>query len=103
MTAFRRAGLVLLTVLLLAVAAGAVGYATSRPTGPDLRQAAAPPVAAPVAQEVAQEAPAAAAPKPTPTPHRRARPRDVPAPLAGRPDPHAWSRARRCSSAATTG
>jgi peptidoglycan hydrolase-like protein with peptidoglycan-binding domain len=62
MTSFRRAGLGLLVVLLLAVSATAVGYAMRRPTGPDINGAAtvqARPVAEnapvqPVAEPVAE-------------------------------------------------
>jgi hypothetical protein len=70
MTAFRRAGLGLLTVLLLAVAAAAVGHAMRQSTGPDLGHAApvestpspvahdavADPAAEPVAEPVAEPA-----------------------------------------------
>ena len=55
MTALRRAGLGLLTVLLLAVAAAAIGYAMRSPSGPDLaRPAAVAPAPSPVAQPVGQ-------------------------------------------------
>lgn len=56
MTAFRRAGLVLLSVLLLALGAAAVGHAMSRSTGPDLARpvaAGAPVTAATPAREPA--------------------------------------------------
>lgn len=53
MTSLRRAGLGLLTVLLLAVAATAVGYAMRQPTGPDLGGATVEPGASPVAHEAA--------------------------------------------------
>jgi lipoprotein-anchoring transpeptidase ErfK/SrfK len=53
MTTFRRAGLGLLTVLLLAVAATAVGYAMRQPTGPDINGATVEPGASPVAHEAA--------------------------------------------------
>jgi lipoprotein-anchoring transpeptidase ErfK/SrfK len=70
MTAFRRAGLGLLTVLLLAVAAAAVGYAMRQPTGPDIDGATVEPGASPVAHEAAPVVePAVAAPA---LPHARA-------------------------------
>jgi hypothetical protein len=69
MTALRRTGLGLLTVLLLAVAATAVGYAMRQPTGPDLDGATVEPGAAPVAHEAAPVVvPAVAAPA---LPHAR--------------------------------
>ena len=54
MTTFRRAGLGLLVVMLLAVSATAVGFAMRRSTGPDINGAATV-----QASPVAQEAPAA--------------------------------------------
>jgi hypothetical protein len=51
MTAFRRAGLGLLTVLILAVAAAAVGYAMQQPTGPDLGTATVETTPSPVGHE----------------------------------------------------
>jgi len=66
----RRAGLGLLTVLLLAVAAAAVGYAMRQPNGPDLGGATVEPPPSPVAHEAAPVVePAVAAPA---TPHARA-------------------------------
>lgn len=75
MTAIRRAALGLLTVLLLAVSAAAVGYAVRQPTGRDLAGPVedapspvahdAPPAADPVAQPVVEEAPALPHAKPT--------------------------------------
>jgi peptidoglycan hydrolase-like protein with peptidoglycan-binding domain len=68
-TALRRAALGLLTVLLLAVAAGAVGYAVRQPTGPDIQGAVdATPSAVAHDAEPASEAPAEAAPTPTAAP-----------------------------------
>jgi peptidoglycan hydrolase-like protein with peptidoglycan-binding domain len=66
MTSFRRAGLGLLVVVLLAVSATAVGYAMRRSTGPDIdgaatvqarpvaQDAAVPPVVEPVVEPVAE-------------------------------------------------
>jgi hypothetical protein len=67
MTALRRAGLGLLTVLLLAVAAAAVGYAARQPTGDDI--GAVRVRAAPVAQVAPVVVPAADA---VDVPHARA-------------------------------
>src|SRR4051812_24037973 len=69
MTVLRRAGLGLLTVLLLAVAATAVGYAMRRSTGPDLERTA--PVVStpsPVAHDAAEPAPRPAAQPAVPQP-----------------------------------
>jgi peptidoglycan hydrolase-like protein with peptidoglycan-binding domain len=51
LTALRRAGLGLLTVLLLAVSAAAVGYAIRQPTGPDVGRVSAAEQPSPVAHE----------------------------------------------------
>jgi hypothetical protein len=51
LTALRRAGLGLLTILLLAVAAAAVGHAMRQPTGPDVGHVSAAEQPFPVAQE----------------------------------------------------
>lgn len=70
MTAFRRAGLVLLSVLLLAVGAAAVGHALGRPTGPDLAApvAAQAPVTTPVTTPAPAREPAVAPAEPAVAP-----------------------------------
>jgi L,D-transpeptidase catalytic domain/Putative peptidoglycan binding domain len=69
MTALRRAGLVLLTVLLLAVAAAAVGYAMRQPTGADLGQTTTTVDSTPT--PVAHAAPAVAEPVAPALPHAK--------------------------------
>jgi hypothetical protein len=76
LTALRRAGLGLLTVLLLAVSAAAVGYAMRQPTGADLDHAAVAVAVAP--SPVADEAPPPAAIAPS----RASRPESQKHPLA---------------------
>ena len=63
MTSFRRAGLGLLVVVLLAVSATAVGFAMRRPTGPDINGAATV-----QARPVAQDAPVRPAAEPVAEP-----------------------------------
>ena len=94
MTSFRRAGLGLLVVLLLAVSATAVGFAMRRSTGPDLDAAATV-----HARPVAQDAPVQPVAEPVAEPPRRVRTRRAPrsAPCTR------WSPAASCSRRATPG
>ncbi len=94
MTSLRRAGLGLLTVLLLAVAATAVGFAMRRSTGPDVGAATVEPGASPVAHQgapVAQPStrptvePAVQAPAPAHAPGTRSQHRPMHQMEPGRP------------------
>ena len=90
MTPLRRAGLGLLTVLLLAVGAVAVGYATRRPTGPDIRGAVVA-TPSPVAHDGGRGRRARSRPRPA---RRAGRRSQGPPATRGRPLAEAPPRAR---------